>query len=71
MTMLDRMRRHRNWLKWSLAIVCVSFILLYIPSFIGDSGPGAANSAVAEVNGQEISAADFRRAYQQQIQMYR
>jgi len=42
MTMLDRMRRHRNWLKWSLAIVCVSFVLLYIPSFLGDSRQGAA-----------------------------
>ena len=72
MTMLDRMRRHRNWLKWSLAIVVVSFILLYIPSFLGDSRQGAANNAVvAEVNGQEISAAEFRRVYQQQIQAYR
>ena len=73
MTMLDRMRRHRSWLKWSLAIVVVSFVLLYIPSFLGN-GPqqGAANNAVvAEVNGQEISAAEFRRVYQQQIQAYR
>jgi peptidyl-prolyl cis-trans isomerase D len=70
--MLDRMRRHRNWLKWSLAIVCVSFVLLYIPSFLGDNAQGAlANGVVAEVNGQEISAAQFRRTYQQQIQMYR
>jgi peptidyl-prolyl cis-trans isomerase D len=72
MTMLDRMRRHRGWLKWSLAIVVVSFVLLYIPSFLGDSRQGAANNAVvAEVNGQEISAAEFRRVYQQQIQAYR
>ena len=72
MTMLDRMRRHRNWLKWSLAIVVVSFILLYIPSFIGDNSQGAANNAVvAEVEGQEISAAQFRRVYQQQMQAYR
>ena len=26
MTMLDRMRRHKNWLKWSLAIVVVAFV---------------------------------------------
>ena len=25
MTMLDRMRRHKNWLKWSLAIVVVAW----------------------------------------------
>ena len=34
MTMLDRMRRHKNWLKWSLALVVLAFVLLYIPSFL-------------------------------------
>jgi len=29
MTMLDRMRRHRNWLKWSLALVVLTFIIFY------------------------------------------
>ena len=39
MTMLDRMRRHSNWLKWSLALVCLSFVLFYIPDFLrGASG---------------------------------
>ena len=72
MTMLDRMRRHKNWLKWSLAIVVVSFVLLYIPSFLGDSGQGPANNAVvAEVEGREITTAQFRRVYQQQMQAYR
>ena len=32
MTMLDRMRRHKGWLKWSLALVVLSFIFLYIPA---------------------------------------
>ena len=72
MTMLDRMRRHKGWLKWSLAIVVVSFILLYIPSFMRNSAEGAANNAVvAEVEGREITAAQFRRVYQQQMQAYR
>ena len=72
MTMLDRMRRHKNWLKWSLAIVVVSFVLLYIPSFLNDSAGGAAgNSVVAEVEGREITASQFRRVYQQQMQAYR
>jgi peptidyl-prolyl cis-trans isomerase D len=72
MTMLDRMRRHRNWLKWSLAIVVVSFVLLYIPSFLNDSTQGAAgNAVVASVDGREITAAHFRRVYQQQMQQYR
>ena len=34
MTMLDRMRRHRNWLKWSLALVVLTFIIFYIPDFL-------------------------------------
>src|SRR5215208_1452058 len=72
MTMLDRMRRHRGWLKWSLAIVVVSFVLLYIPSFMNDPTQGAANNAVvANVEGREITAAQFRRVYQQQMQQYR
>lgn len=72
MTMLDRMRRHKNWLKWSLALVVVSFVLLYIPSFMGDATQGAAgNSVVADVEGREITAAQFRRVYTQQMQAYR
>jgi len=70
--MLDRMRRHKGWLKWSLAIVVVSFVLLYIPSFLNDSTGGAAgNSVVAEVEGRDITAAQFRRVYNQQMQAYR
>ena len=42
MTMLDRMRRHKNWLKWSLAIVVVAFVLLYIPNFLRGGIGGAA-----------------------------
>jgi peptidyl-prolyl cis-trans isomerase D len=70
--MLDRMRRHKGWLKWSLAIVVVSFVLLYIPSFLSDSTSGAAgNSVVATVDGRDITAAQFRRVYQQQMMQYR
>src|SRR5262245_40895253 len=72
MTMLDRMRRHKNWLKWSLAIVVVSFVLLYVPSFLGQSTQGAAdNAVVATVDGRDITAARFRRLYQQQLQQFR
>jgi peptidyl-prolyl cis-trans isomerase D len=70
--MLDRMRRHRGWLKWSLAIVVLAFVMLYIPSFLDDSTQGAANNAVvANVEGREITAAQFRRVYQQQMMQYR
>jgi peptidyl-prolyl cis-trans isomerase D len=72
MTMLDRMRRHKNWLKWSLAIVVLAFILLYIPEFLPDqSGAASPNAVVATVEGRDINVAKFRRAYQQQMQAYR
>ena len=64
MTMLDRMRRHRSWLKWSLALVVLCFVLLYIPSFMRDTAQGASNGAVvADVDGQQITVAQFRRVY--------
>ena len=72
MTMLDRMRRHKNWLKWSLGIVVVAFICLYIPSFLSPGvttvGPRA---VVASVDGRDITVARFQKAYQQQMNMYR
>lgn len=72
MTMLDRMRRHKGWLKWSLFFVVVAFILLYIPSYLQTPGmPAGANDVVASVDGRDITVARFRRAYQQQMQAYR
>ena len=58
MTMLDRMRRHRSWLKWSLALVVLCFVLLYIPSFMRDTAQGASNGAVV-ADGRR--AADYGR----------
>jgi hypothetical protein len=73
MTMLDRMRRHKSWLKWSLGLVCLAFIIFYIPDFLRGSGKAGAVSAdtIAAVDGSPISTADFRRSYQAQLQAYR
>lgn len=71
MTMLDRMRRHKNWLKWSLALVVLAFILLYIPDFLRGPTGANANDVVASVDGNEITVSRFRRAYNQQMQSYR
>ena len=73
MTMLDRMRRHRNWLKWSLGLVCLAFVIFYIPDFLRSStGADAAGSdTVAVVQGEQIRADEFRRTYQAQLQSYR
>jgi peptidyl-prolyl cis-trans isomerase D len=74
MTMLDRMRRHKNWLKWSLAVVVLTFVLLYIPDFVQTTptGTGAGpREVVAEINGRTVSAGDFQQRYLSQVQAYR
>ena len=72
MTMLDRMRRHRNWLKWSLGLVCLAFVIFYIPDFLRGTGADAASGdTVARVGGHDITAGEFRRTYQAQLQAYR
>lgn len=73
MTMLDRMRRHKGWLKWSLGLVVVTFVLVYIPSdfMTPQSASAAPNATVATVEGRDIKVADFQRAYNQQVQAYR
>jgi peptidyl-prolyl cis-trans isomerase D len=72
MTMLDRMRRHKNWLKWSLALVCLAFVIFYIPDFLRGNGADAASSdTIAKIEGHEIKGGEFRRTYQAQLQAYR
>jgi peptidyl-prolyl cis-trans isomerase D len=72
MTMLDRMRRHRNWLKWSLGLVCLAFVIFYIPDFLRGTGADAASGdTIARVDGRDITAGEFRRSYQAQLQAYR
>ena len=70
MTMLDRMRRHKGWLKWSLAIVILAFIVLYIPSFLKQD-VARNDDVVASVEGRDITVGRFRQAYQRQMQAYR
>lgn len=70
MTMLDRMRRHKAWLKWSLGLVVVTFVLLYVPSFLDTGGPSATDT-IATVEGRAVKAGDFRTMYAQQVDAYR
>ena len=71
MTMLDRMRRHRSWLKWILAVVVLTFVLVYVPQFL-DRGNGAGpGDVVATVNGRPIPANVYQRVYTQQISQLR
>ena len=71
MTMLDRMRRHKNWLKWSLALVVLAFIALYIPATNNSATGAGPNDAVATVEGNDITVGEFRRAYTRQMEAYR
>jgi peptidyl-prolyl cis-trans isomerase D len=69
------MRRHRGWLKWSLALVVLAFVVFYIPSFLSTPatvGVGAAPSeVVVAVNGREVTAGQFLQRYNAQMQAYR
>ncbi len=72
MTMLDQMRRHMGWLKWSLGLVVLAFVIFYIPDFLqGNTAGVALGDTVATVEGREITAGDFRRSYDAQLQAYR
>jgi peptidyl-prolyl cis-trans isomerase D len=71
MTMLDRMRRHKNWLKWSLALVVLAFIFFYIPDFLQDDAAGTPGQRVAVVEGRAITVSEFQRVYTAQLNAYR
>ena len=69
--MLDRMRQHKRWLKWSLGLVVLAFVFLYIPAFVDDPGEGLVPGGVlAEIEGRQITVDEFRRVYLQQLQAF-
>jgi peptidyl-prolyl cis-trans isomerase D len=72
--MLDRMRQHKNWLKWSLALVVLAFVVFYIPDFLQQDTTtiGASpRELVAEVDGRPLMAGEFQQRYVAQVQAYR
>ena len=73
MTMLDQMRRHKGWLKWSLGLVVIAFIAL-VPG-VGMNPMGGDNdlpsNVIAQVGEYEISLLEFRQIYMQQLNNYR
>jgi peptidyl-prolyl cis-trans isomerase D len=74
MTLLDRMRRHQSWLKWSLALVVLAFVVFYIPDFLQQDATtiGASpRELVAEVDGRPLMAGEFQQRYVAQVQSYR
>lgn len=71
MTMLDRMRRHKGWLKWSLALVVLTFVVFYIPDFLSGNTTAARGEVLADVQGEPITVGAFQRRYGAQLQAYR
>lgn len=71
MTMLDRMRRHKGWLKWSLALVVLTFVVFYIPDFLTTKTGASPNETIADVEGEPITVGTFTRRYNAQVQAYR
>ncbi|MCC6161995.1 MAG: peptidyl-prolyl cis-trans isomerase [Acidobacteria bacterium] len=66
------MRRHQGWLKWSLALVVLTFVFFYVPDFLSPpTGTGSTADAVATVQGRPITAGDFSRAYNAQLAQFR
>lgn len=70
MTMLDRMRRHRDWLKWSLWLVILPFAFFFVPRNTTTVG-AAPDVVLAEVEGESITVGEFQRRYNLQLQQYR
>ena len=64
MTMLDSMRRHKGWLKWSLAAAGLALLTLGVPALIRPAPvlTGGLNDVVATVGQREITVGEFRAA---------
>jgi peptidyl-prolyl cis-trans isomerase D len=74
MTMLDSMRRHRGWLKWSLGLVVLTFALFFIPQDMLQPQTTAGVSSrevIADVDGRELLAGEFQTRYLTQVNQFR
>jgi len=71
MTMLDRMRRHQTWLKWSLAPLILAFGLFFVPTNNTATATLAGEQVLADVDGETVTVAQFQRRYSAQMQQYR
>ncbi|HEY3170056.1 MAG TPA: peptidyl-prolyl cis-trans isomerase [Thermoanaerobaculia bacterium] len=69
--MLKTMRASFHKLKWTLFAVIIVFVLGFV-FFSGSNWGGTGSSqVVARMGGKEISAVEFDRIYQNQVQRYR
>ena len=71
MTMLDRMRRHKAWLKWTLALAGFALLVLGFPLIQPPpETPGALTDVLAQVGDQEITVGEFQMLFRRQLQSY-
>ena len=71
MTMLDRMRRHKGWLKWSLRSLSLDLCAVLYSDFLSSTTGAAPSEAVATVEGHPITVREFQRRYSAQMTAYR
>ena len=71
MTMLDRMRRHKAWLKWTLALAGFALLVLGFPLIQPPPEiPGTLTDVLAQVGDQEITVGEFQTLFRRQLQSY-
>lgn len=71
MTMLDRMRRHKAWLKWTLALAGFALLVLGFPLLQPPPETvGAPTAVLAQVGDREITVGEFQTLYRRQLQNY-
>ena len=69
--MLKTMRASFHHLKWTLFVVIIVFILGFVFFSGSDLAGDPANQVVARMGSDQISAVEFDRMYQNQVQRYR
>ncbi len=69
--MLKTMRASFHQLKWTLFVVIIVFVLGFVFFSGSNMGGDTENQVVARMGSDQISAAEFDRMYQNQIQRYR
>ena len=69
--MLKTMRASFHQLKWTLSAVIIVFILGFV-CFSGTNwGGGGSSQVIAKIGSDQVSAVEFNRIYESQIQRYR
>jgi len=69
--MLKTMRASFHQLKWTLFAVIIVFVLGFVFFSGSNWGGGTSNQVIAKMGNDQVSAVEFSRIYENQIQRYR